>query len=78
MPSTLSSHQAWSTDDELSYIERIGEHSIHTRCIPRAELLKNYLHAMRQRKKWDQLNKQKVMKAIFREMMAAHSESALQ
>ena len=74
MPSTQSYHQAWSTDDELSYIERIGEFSIHTRGINRAELLKNYLHAMRQRKKWDQLNQQKVMKAIFREMMAAHSE----
>ena len=42
MPSTQSYHQAWSTDDELSYIERIGEFSIHTRGINRAELLKNY------------------------------------
>ena len=74
MPSTQSYHQAWSTDDELSYIERIGEFSINTRGINRAELLKNYLHAMSQRKKWDQLNQQKVMKAIFRAMIAAHSE----
>ena len=63
--------RAWTTANELAYISRIGMESEGTQKIPQSELLKNYFHAMQQRRRWEGLQRDVVLKAIYNEMMAA-------
>ena len=49
------------TNNELEFIRTIGTHSLHTRKIPRAEMLKRYLVGCEQRTNWMSIDKEKVM-----------------
>ena len=67
----MNGHQAWGTQSELHYIETLGQHSEHTKGLPRRDLLERYFQAMRKRAIWDGLDRVAVLHAIHAAMRGA-------
>lgn len=65
----MSSFQAWSTADEIKWLDKIGSAHTSTRNMPVKKLLEGYLQG---------LKKRYYMPTIVREEVEAHAKQLLQ
>ena len=57
---------AWTTEDELEYLDTIGENS-KTCCMhTRKEMLQKYLNGFRQRRVWDDIDRKQVLTELVK------------
>lgn len=62
----MSAFQAWSTQNELDCLARIGQHSPLTVDLPRLPLLRNALAAARRRAHWGCLDRARILAELER------------
>lgn len=59
---------AWSTDDELAFLKRLGKHSEQSRGVPREELLRRYWLTAARRVRWGAIERAPII-AYLRMML---------
>jgi len=67
----------WTTDDELDYIKRIGNHSETSQLRTtsrKIQLLKNYIQAAQMRSRWGGIDSVRVIGAARRHLAALEAE----
>jgi hypothetical protein len=64
-------HVYWTTEAEIAYLEKLGEHSRITAASPRPVLLRKYLKAMNLRKNWEGMSPSMIRAYILGELGVA-------
>lgn len=59
---------AWTTQDEIAYIERIGRYGLPP-MPPVSVLLQNHIDAAKQRKAWGDIDRHAAMICAYRELL---------
>ncbi len=64
----MAQERKHTTQDELNYINSIGQHSDHSSNTPRSELLVNYLAVSKKRSDWNNMDQKKCIAYAKKEL----------